>query len=109
MEKIVKPKHYRLRLYAPYAFSLVLIITLQLTDSLYHKAALIVFFVFIVLLFGKVSNSKEVNDYFEREAENKTQAMREEAASSSVNENIEKYLEAQRLKRASAKWWQFWG
>jgi ABC-type bacteriocin/lantibiotic exporter with double-glycine peptidase domain len=101
-----KPKNYH-RDYAVICVLALLIAAVLIYFQVQYVTVIIpVAFVTIVPLLWFREYYKAQREYLDKkiEAKNKEQYQ----SQSDVNQNIENYVAAQRLKRANKKWWQFW-
>jgi hypothetical protein len=113
MEKPSRPKLHRLWFWSNcfgclllFIFGKELLYKPKLHDYIGSIVGLCV--VIICYFLGK-KHRKYREDYANYEAKIvSNQPKYEIPINSKVNENIEKYLEEQRIKKINAKWWQFW-
>lgn len=103
-----KPRYYRIKLYGGYVLFFIFVFSSQAVDGFYQKTAVFAFFIVVSIGLNKTMNVKEATEYFNYETKQKRAKMQKVQESSSVNKNIERYLEDQRIKKLNAKWWQFW-
>ena len=101
-----KPKNY----YRDYAIIVLLAIlagfVLILLELRYFVVLVPVAISVIVPMYWFREYEAKVREFHASEA--KTAATHSENDGRDINENILKYVKAQRIKRANAKWWEFW-
>jgi hypothetical protein len=102
-----RPKFYKVRLFMPYIGISVVIFFMNLMDSWSGKIIVVVVLICVSSILQRIFDPSEFNKYLKYEADVEKQRLKE-IQKSNVNENIQKYVQDQRTKKLSAKWWQFW-